>query len=306
VSNRCQPVANGAKAIEIGSSGGTVTSSDGKISMDIPAGAIDGSIVFSVKAATAWPSGAVGQVYEVEPSGTQFSKPATIALSYAGLNIDAATAAQLFVGTAVGASWQSLGTAVNDTRAQTVASTTTHLSVFGLVAFASSADAGVDIGGNGGGSSGQAGGAPGQGGAANQAGNPGAGGSDNFGGRSNTAGGGAFPGGGTATIGFGGFPTGGTMTGGGAATGSGGFPAGGTTSSGGRPGSGGFTQTSGGAGFGGFASGGVPSSGGFGGFGGFASGGVPSSGGFGQTGGFGGVVGTATVSKDAGIGGLVP
>jgi hypothetical protein len=276
VSNRCQPVANGAKAIEIGSSGGTVTSSDGKISMDIPAGAIDGSIVFSVKAATAWPSGAVGQVYEVEPSGTQFSKPATIALSYAGLNIDAATAAKLFVGTAVGASWQSLGTAVNDTRAQTVASTTTHLSVFGLVAFAPSADAGVDIGGNGGGSSGQAG-------------NPGAGGSDNFGGRSNTAGSGAFPAGGTATIGFGGFPTGGTMTGGGAAAGSGGFPAGGTPSSGGRPSSGGFTQTSGGAGFGGFA-----------------SGGGPSSGGFGQTGGFGGVVGTATVSKDAGIGGLAP
>jgi hypothetical protein len=269
VSNRCQPVANGAKAIEIGPSGGTVTSSDGKLSMDIPAGAIDGSIVFSVKAATAWPSGAVGQVYEVEPSGTQFSKPATIALSYAGLNIDAATAARLFVGTAVGASWQSLGTAVNDTKGQTVASSTTHLSVFGLVSFAMGVDAGVDVGANGGASNGGSAG-KGGGAGASQAGSPGAGASDNSAGQSGTAGGAGSPSGGT--------------TGGGGTTGNGGFPAGGTTSSGGRAGSGGFTQTSGGAGSGGFSSGGFTQTSGGAGSGGFSSGGFTSSGGFAQPG----------------------
>jgi hypothetical protein len=225
VSNRCQSVANGANAVEIGPSGGTVTSSDGKLSMNIPAGAMDGSIVFSVRAATAWPSGAVGQVYEVEPSGTQFSKPATIALSYAGLNIDAATAARLFVGTAVGSSWQSLGTAVNDTRAETVASTTTHLSVFGLVAFAAGVDAGVDIGASGG-SSGKGGGNN----AGGATGINGAGASDNSGGLSGTAG---------------------DVSGGGAA-GSAGFTAGGG-------GAGGFTQGSGG-----FSSGGFTQTGGFG------------------------------------------
>jgi hypothetical protein len=273
VSNRCQAVASGAKAIEVGPGGGTVTSSDGKLSMNIPAGAIDGAIVFSVRAATAWPSGAVGQVYEVEPSGTQFAKPATIALSYAGLNIDAATAAKLFVGTAVGSSWQSLGTAVNDTKAQTVASSTTHLSVFGLVSFAAGADAGVDVGGNGGAANG---GSAGNGGAGlSQAGNPGAGGIDNSGGRSGTTGGGGFPAGGTT---------------GGGATGNGGFPAGGTTtSSGGRAGSGGVTQTSGGAGSGGFS-----------------SGGTTASGGFSQTGGFGPGGATTVATKDAGAGGLPP
>jgi hypothetical protein len=153
VKNRCQPSIAGANAVQIGPQGGTVTSGDGNLTMQIPAGAIEGSVVFAVRAATAWPSGAVGIVYEVEPSGTRFAKPATIALSYAGADLGKATPSELFVGTAVGASWQSLGTAVNDPSAQTVASTTTHLSVFGLVLFsgpASTRDAGVDIaqGGN--------------------------------------------------------------------------------------------------------------------------------------------------------------
>jgi hypothetical protein len=288
VSNRCQAVASGAKAVEIGPSGGTVTSSDGKLSLDIPAGALDGSIVFSVKAATAWPTGAVGQVYEVEPSGTRFSQPATIALSYAGLNIDAATAAKLFVGTAVGPSWQSLGTAVNDARAQTVASTTTHLSVFGLVAFgAGTVDAGIDVG-NGGGSS--------AGGAA-QAGSANAGGIDNAGGRidgaGGTTGGGGFSSTAGSTTGGGGFLAGGTTSGGGRA-GGGGVQANGGTQSGGA----GATGT-GGLGSGGFPSGGTTASGGF------PSGGTTASGGFTQAGGFG-PGGVTTAMKDAGVGGSLP
>jgi hypothetical protein len=148
VASRCQAVVGGANSVEIGPNGGTVTSSDGKLSMNIPPGAIDDSIVFAVKAATAWPAGAVGTVYEVEPSGTRFAKPATIKLSYAGLDLGARSATGLFVGTATGASWQSLGTAVNDAHAQTVASTTSHLSVFGLVFFGSAASADAGTGGS--------------------------------------------------------------------------------------------------------------------------------------------------------------
>jgi len=276
VSNRCQAVGDGSKAIEIGPAGGTVTSSDGKLAMSIPSGALDGSVVFSVKAATAWPAGAVGQVYEVEPSGTRFSKPATIALSYAGLNLGAASAANLFVGTAVGSSWQSLGTAVNDAHAQTIASTTTHLSVFGLVLFATGADAGID-------------GSGGAGSSAVDAGRTSFGGAPQAGASSDPAGGRSGIGGGSA-----GLPGSGTTGAGGIVQGAGGVAQGaGGSSRAGSAGlvSGGFTSAGGvlqggtaGLGSGGFTSAGGVSQGGTAGFvsGGFtAAGGIPSTGGLG-------------------------
>jgi hypothetical protein len=133
VNNRCEATVGGANALEIGPRGGTITSSDGNLSLTIPAGAVDSSILFSVRTATAWPSGAVGSVYEVDPSGTKFTKPATIALSYGGIDLGSLSPDDLLVENAVGSGWQSLGTAVNDTDAKTVASTTSHLSVFGLV-----------------------------------------------------------------------------------------------------------------------------------------------------------------------------
>ncbi|HVW25311.1 MAG TPA: hypothetical protein VHC69_08060 [Polyangiaceae bacterium] len=275
VMNRCQAVATGANAVEVGPNGGTVTSSDGKLTMNVPAGALAGSIVFSVNAATAWPAGAVGQVYEVEPSGTHFSTPATISLSYAGLNVSAATAANLFVGTAVGSSWQSLGTAVNDSRAQTVASTTTHLSVFGLVAFAAGADAGVDASGGGGSSTGGGGGP--------QAGNSGVAGSVNTGGRIDGAGAA-----GGASVGLGGFSAG-------AASGAGGF------STGAASGAGGFS-TGAANGAGGFSAGGTSAgfpSGGFGAD--FSLGGFTSTGGFPSSGGGIDSTGTGGLLRDAGV-----
>ena len=96
--------------------------------------AVDSSLLFSVRGATAWPGGAVGSVYEVEPSGTKFSKPATIALSYGGADLGSLSPDDLLVGTAVGSSWQSLGNAVVHADSKTVASTTTHLSIFSLIA----------------------------------------------------------------------------------------------------------------------------------------------------------------------------
>jgi hypothetical protein len=204
VNSRCQAVIGGASAVEIGPLGGTVVSGDGGLRLEIPAGALGESIVFAVRQATAWPAGAVGQVYEVEPSGTRFALPATISLSYAGVALGAARPVDLFVGTAIGSSWQSLGTAVIDSDKETIASTTTHLSVFGLVLLraADDVDSGVASGSSGGVSG------DGQGG---------------------TAGVIIIPGG----RGQGGFAAGGATNGGGPA-------AGGTTSAGGVPASGGF------------------------------------------------------------------
>jgi hypothetical protein len=242
VSNRCQPVIGGANAVEIGPEGGSVVSGDGALRMEIPAGAIGESIVFAVRQATAWPAGAVGQVYEVEPSGTHFGKPATISLSYAGLALGSAKPADLFVGTAVGSVWESLGTAVNDSGGKTIASTTTHLSVFGLVV--RGADA-ADSGATGGG------------------------------GTTGTAGAGT-----AGTITAGGRGVGADTSGAGGATNGGGTAQGGKQSAGGAPFGGAATAGGPNGGFSGRAtSGGFPGSGGFGGFSGFGgSGGLPCSG----------------------------
>jgi hypothetical protein len=252
VNSRCQPIIGGASAVEIGPRGGTVVSSDGALRMEIPAGALGESIVFAVRAATAWPAGAVGQVYEVEPSGTVFGKPATISLSYAGINLGTAKPSALFVGTAVGSSWEPLGTSVNDAGTKTIASTIMHLSIYGLVLFAGADGVDSGVGGSAGAGNGDAGAA-----GTLAAGGRGVGGGSNGGASSGTAGAGATAGGGASSGkgGSGAAAVGGATSAGGAAVGgAGNAPSGGFS---GRVTSGGFT-----------GSGGFPFSGGFGGSGG--------------------------------------
>ena len=120
-------------ATVVGMTGGAVTSSDGKLALAIPAGAVGGNVTITTEPATPPAAGAVGTVYEIGPSGTQFAMPVTLTLHYAASDVAGMTESSLRVATFAGGSWQILPGAVVDTQARTVSGVTTHLSPYAIV-----------------------------------------------------------------------------------------------------------------------------------------------------------------------------
>ena len=120
-------------ATVVGMTGGAVTSSDGKLALAIPAGAVGGNVTITTEPATPPAAGAVGTVYEIGPSGTQFAMPVTLTLYYAAADVAGMTESSLRVATFAGGSWQILPGAVVDTQNKTVSGVTTHLSPYAIV-----------------------------------------------------------------------------------------------------------------------------------------------------------------------------
>jgi hypothetical protein len=71
-----------ATAAAIGPDGGTLTSSDGRISISIPAGALSASTTVSVQPITNNAPGGVAAAYRLSPAGQTFAKPVRLALHY--------------------------------------------------------------------------------------------------------------------------------------------------------------------------------------------------------------------------------
>ena len=117
----------------VGPSGGAVSSSDGNLAVNIPAGALPADVTITTEPAAAPAAGAVGNVYEIGPTGTQFAMPVTLTLHYDMTALSGATESSLRVATFAGGSWQLLPGAVVDTQAKTVSGVTTHLSPYAIV-----------------------------------------------------------------------------------------------------------------------------------------------------------------------------
>jgi hypothetical protein len=68
---------------QVGAAGGTVQSPDGKIKLDIPAGALAANTNIGIQEITnTAPLGEDGKAYRLTPEGTQFDKPVTITMQY--------------------------------------------------------------------------------------------------------------------------------------------------------------------------------------------------------------------------------
>jgi hypothetical protein len=126
----------------VGTAGGTVTTSDGALAIRIPAGALAGNTTITVQSASAQAAGAIGTVYEIGPTGTQFASPVTLSFQYAGVDLQGHDPASLEVATIVSGNWVALAGGSVDTSAHSVAGATTHLSPYGLIV-ASTTDAGA-------------------------------------------------------------------------------------------------------------------------------------------------------------------
>jgi Cys-rich repeat protein len=74
---------------------------------DVPAGAVGGPVIVSIKKATDVPKGIIGPAYQFLPDGLQFAKPVTIALTYDPEDLPAGTlASDLVLAALVNGVWR--------------------------------------------------------------------------------------------------------------------------------------------------------------------------------------------------------
>jgi hypothetical protein len=117
------------KEMKIGKDGGSIISSDGKIALIIPEGAISKKTNFSIQPITNMVPNGNGQAYRLEPSGIQFQKPVQLIFYYTPE--ESADSAQLLMGIAMQdntGQWFSLKKFVLDTIAKTMTGNITHFS----------------------------------------------------------------------------------------------------------------------------------------------------------------------------------
>jgi hypothetical protein len=113
----------------IGASGGTLTSSDGKMSIIVPAGAVTANTAFSIQPINLTiPSAEGDTAYRLLPEGITFAKPITIVYHYNAADIKGTTA-DLLLGTyqTAGGQWASVPSALNKNN-NTITLTSEHFS----------------------------------------------------------------------------------------------------------------------------------------------------------------------------------
>lgn len=130
----------GGAPIGIGPNGGTITSSDGKASATIPAGALSQDTVITVAVASNPPSGNIGTAYEFGPAGTVFSQPVSIAITYDAAALPSDTnESDLKLGKLVNNQWEEVSGSTVDPTSNKVSGTTTSFSIYGVIIVNSSA-----------------------------------------------------------------------------------------------------------------------------------------------------------------------
>ncbi len=118
----------------IGPAGGSVTSTDGKMLLSIPAGALVSNTTIGIQAISNKAHGKVGGAYRLTPDGQSFLKPVTLTFTYSEADLDG-TAPQ-FLGAAfqtVGGFWKWLGVATVNTANKIVSVNTSHFTDFSTV-----------------------------------------------------------------------------------------------------------------------------------------------------------------------------
>lgn len=119
----------------IGPAGGTLTSADGIVTLEVPKAALTKTVTFGIQPAASAPGGAM-RAYELTPTGTTFAVPATLTIDAGALSAPAGTTAADFrIETATGGVWQGLFTSY-DGASQTLSAQLAHLSTYGVVALA--------------------------------------------------------------------------------------------------------------------------------------------------------------------------
>jgi hypothetical protein len=121
-----------AAADEIGREGGVVVSDDGRMSLEIPAGALDESVEITI-AAVPGPDGSQSDLYVMEPMGLVFERPVVVTFDYDGETLGDAAADDLTLVAQREADWAYLGDQRVDDEEQTVSAKLVALSAITVV-----------------------------------------------------------------------------------------------------------------------------------------------------------------------------
>ena len=121
-------------ATPIGTGGGTATSADDQLELDVPAGAVPAGTTITIKMVHDVPSGAVGDVgYDIGPTGLVFNKGASVRLRYDRSALGGVSEASLRLGVVAGEAWQAVSGSTVDTLSTKVSAILAHLSVYGVI-----------------------------------------------------------------------------------------------------------------------------------------------------------------------------
>lgn len=123
-----------AVSIAIGPDGGTLTSADGMLRVDVPRGALDSERVLSIRPITNHAHGKIGRAYRLSPDGVTFSVPVRLAFTYTPDEIAGTAPELLRVASQTDTGHWSLHDDVTlDADASTVAAHVRHFSDWSLV-----------------------------------------------------------------------------------------------------------------------------------------------------------------------------
>lgn len=118
----------------IGPAGGSVSSTDGKIAVTVPAGALAAPTLIIIQPLTNMAHGKIGAAYRLTPDGQTFLKPITLAFAYTDADL-AGTAVEV-LGAAFQTAdgyWEWAGDATVDVAAKTVSVAIDHFTDFSFV-----------------------------------------------------------------------------------------------------------------------------------------------------------------------------
>ena len=118
----------------IGPAGGNLTSTDGKVFLIIPAGALAANTVISIQTISNNAHGKIGSAYRLTPNGQTFAKPVTLTFAYSDADLEGTAPA--FLGAAFQTStgfWKWLGAATVSTANKNVSVNTSHFTDFSAV-----------------------------------------------------------------------------------------------------------------------------------------------------------------------------
>lgn len=117
--------------MKIGKKGGSLTSSDGKVRLIIPAGAVSKNTTFNIQPTTNLMPNGNGKAYKMEPSGINFQQPLQIIFYYTDTEIEGNSPGLLAIATQDDkGQWSSLNKLTTDTVAKTLTAETWHFSTF--------------------------------------------------------------------------------------------------------------------------------------------------------------------------------
>lgn len=125
--------AGGSGEVVIGTGGGPVTSDDGRVVLDIPAGALRAPTTIRISRAAMSAPGAVGPVYEISPPGLTLARKARVTARYDGLDLHGGSAGDLALAGYTGGRWVDLEDRSLDTDMRRASGLVERLDAFALV-----------------------------------------------------------------------------------------------------------------------------------------------------------------------------